>query len=212
MKQHQKLFLYNLITKILPNHTAMMWFRIRMLRWCGISIADSVRIMSAAVVRGDGQIVISDHAVIENEVVICCEETGRIEIGEKTYVAQGVYLSAGNGLLRIRGNGQIGNKSLVQAHNANVDIGRYVQVAHFCSIKTSHHKIDVNGPCIGGVAEYNDIVIGEGTWMCAGCIVIPGVKVGRKNVLAAGAVVTKSTEDGVLMAGVPAVVKKRYFR
>lgn len=62
------------------------------------------------------------------------------------------------------------------------------------------------------MAEYNDIVIGEGTWMCAGCIVIPGVKVGRKNVLAAGAVVTKSTEDGVLMAGVPAVVKKRYFR
>lgn len=212
MKQHQKLFIYNLITKILPNNSAMIGFRIRMLRWCGVSIADSVRIMSAAVIRGGGQIVISDYVVIENEVVICCEEAGSIEIGEKTYVAQGAYLGASNGLLRIRGGGQIGNKSLIQANNANIDIGQHVLVAHLCSIKTAHHEIDINGPCIGGVAKYNDIVIGEGTWMCAGCIVIPGVKIGRKNVLAAGAVVTKSTEDGVLMAGVPAVVKKRYLK
>lgn len=59
---------------------------------------------------------------------------------------------------------------------------------------------------------FRDIKISEGCWICAGAIIIPGVTVGRRNVVGAGAVVAKSSPDGVLLAGVPAVVKKCYYQ
>lgn len=40
-------------------------------------------------------------------------------------------------------------------------------------------------------------------------IILPGVTIGRESVVAAGAVVTKSVPDHVLVAGVPAKVKKK---
>ncbi len=92
-----------------------------------------------------------------------------------------------------------------------VTIGDHVRIAHMVSIKTSHHEIDLDGPCIAGKGIFSDIKIGSGSWIGSGAIILPGVKVGKKNVIAAGAVVTKSTPDGVLMAGVPAVVKKSYI-
>lgn len=56
------------------------------------------------------------------------------------------------------------------------------------------------------------IFIGEGTWLCAGSIILPGVKItGKGVVIAAGAVVNKDIdEDYCLVAGVPAKVVKKF--
>jgi acetyltransferase-like isoleucine patch superfamily enzyme len=48
------------------------------------------------------------------------------------------------------------------------------------------------------------VVIGEGSWLASGVTVTPGVKIGKANLICAGAVLTKSTEDHSIMAGVPA--------
>ena len=85
-----------------------------------------------------------------------------------------------------------------------------VHIAHQCSIKGSTHEIDVLGhsKSIAGESKFLDIRIGAGSWLCAGCIVLPGVNIGKRNVLAAGSVVLKDTPDSVCMAGVPAKIKK----
>ena len=44
-------------------------------------------------------------------------------------------------------------------------------------------------------------------WWCS--IILPGVTIGNRVVVAAGAVVTKNVEDDVVVAGVPAKVVKR---
>ena len=46
-----------------------------------------------------------------------------------------------------------------------------------------------------------NVQIGEGTWIGAGTIVIPGVRIGRWSVIGAGSVVTKDIPDGVLAVG-----------
>lgn len=48
------------------------------------------------------------------------------------------------------------------------------------------------------------IVIGDSVWIGAGAIVLPGVKIGEKSIVAAGAVVTRSIPPFSLAAGVPA--------
>ncbi len=50
----------------------------------------------------------------------------------------------------------------------------------------------------------NPIVIGDNCWIGAGAIITSGVSLGDHTVVAAGAVVTKSFENNVLIAGVPA--------
>ena len=50
----------------------------------------------------------------------------------------------------------------------------------------------------------NSITIGRGSWLAAGVTVTAGVKIGKANLVCANAVVTKSTPDYAIMAGVPA--------
>lgn len=54
----------------------------------------------------------------------------------------------------------------------------------------------------------NSVQIGNGTWIGARAVVLPGVVIGENAIIAAGSVVTKSIPDRVLAAGVPATVKR----
>jgi sugar O-acyltransferase (sialic acid O-acetyltransferase NeuD family) len=51
--------------------------------------------------------------------------------------------------------------------------------------------------------------IGEGTWVGAGTVVIPGVKIGNWSIIGAGSVVTKDISDHVLAVGNPCKVIKQ---
>ncbi|MDY7540915.1 DapH/DapD/GlmU-related protein [Cryobacterium sp. 5B3] len=48
------------------------------------------------------------------------------------------------------------------------------------------------------------IVIGDGAWIGAGTIVLPGVAIGKGAVVAAGSTVTHDVLPNTLVAGVPA--------
>lgn len=52
--------------------------------------------------------------------------------------------------------------------------------------------------------KYRPVLIGTGTWICANCVILPGVKIGKGCVIAAGAVVVKDCKDNSLYAGNPA--------
>lgn len=91
--------------------------------------------------------------------------------------------------------------------NGPVTIGDNVLIGPHCSITAGHHKFD---PATGwfsartGSGSDDSIVIGEGSWLASGVTVTAGVKVGKANLICAHAVVTKSTSDYAIMAGVPA--------
>jgi acetyltransferase-like isoleucine patch superfamily enzyme len=50
------------------------------------------------------------------------------------------------------------------------------------------------------------IHIGDGTWVGARAIILPGVTIGRRCLIAAGAVVSRDVPDDTLVAGNPARV------
>lgn len=54
--------------------------------------------------------------------------------------------------------------------------------------------------------RYAPIMVGNGSFIGAGSIILPGVSIGSNVVVAAGAVVTKSVPDGYVVGGNPARV------
>lgn len=59
------------------------------------------------------------------------------------------------------------------------------------------------------VSKAEPIVIGDDVWICGNVTICPGVKIGNRAVVAAGAVVTKDVPDGVLVGGNPAKIIKK---
>ena len=51
------------------------------------------------------------------------------------------------------------------------------------------------------------VSIGSGSWLGAGAIVLPGARIGRNVVIAAGSVVRGEIPDRCVVAGVPARVR-----
>lgn len=130
-------------------------------------------------------------------------------------IGTGVYFSArtrfeGGGRLVIEDGAWIGPYTLLSASGATLRIGRNSWVAHMCSLKTKTHEVDPAGPSIAGHVKLADIIVGEGSWVCAMVTIIPGVTVGKKCICAAGAVVIRDVPSYSLVAGVPAVCKKKF--
>ncbi len=53
------------------------------------------------------------------------------------------------------------------------------------------------------------VKIGDNVWVGARAVILPGVTIGNNVVVAAGSVVNRDVPDNVVVAGVPAVIKKR---
>ncbi len=91
--------------------------------------------------------------------------------------------------------------------NGNVTVGNNVLIGPHCSLSAGNHKFD---PATGWFSARTEpdgddsIVIEDGCWLAANVTITGGVKLGKANLICAGAVVTKSTKDYAIMAGVPA--------
>lgn len=91
--------------------------------------------------------------------------------------------------------------------NGNVTIGDHVLIGPHCSIAAGNHKFDPSTGCFSARTEKdydNSIVIGAGSWLASNVTVTAGVRIGRANLVCAGAVVTHSTPDYAIVAGIPA--------
>ncbi len=105
---------------------------------------------------------------------------------------------------------QIGSNVFIGLYayvNGNVTVEDNVLIGPHCSLAAGNHKFDPNTGWFSARTEPDgddSIVIGSGSWLASNVTVTGGVKLGRANLVCAGAVVTKSTPDYAIMAGVPA--------
>ena len=92
------------------------------------------------------------------------------------------------------------------------EIGRYSAIGPHSAIMTYKHLFDdVSIPIKFQDLELKKVKIGEGVWLGAHVVVMPGVTIGDNSVVGAGAVVTKDIPSYSIAAGVPAkVIKKRF--
>ena len=125
------------------------------------------------------------------------------------YDNEGLSIATG-AIINYVPNEQIGKNVRIGLYNyikGDVTIGDNVLIGPLCSIAAGNHKFDPQTGWFSGRTEPDgddSIVIGEGSWLASHVTVTAGVKIGKANLICAGAVVTKSTPDYAIMAGIPA--------
>lgn len=87
----------------------------------------------------------------------------------------------------------------------NINIGSNVSIANHTSIHCANHSFSDKTVPIKYQPIINDpITIEDDVWIASGCRILSGVHIGKRVIIAAGAVVTKSIETNSIYAGVPA--------
>ena len=91
-----------------------------------------------------------------------------------------------------------------------ITIGDDTMLGPNVTLCTATHPVKAAERCNAEGREYAlPIRIGNQVWIGAGAIINPGVTIGDRVVVASGSVVTTDVPDDCLVAGVPAVIKKR---
>lgn len=92
--------------------------------------------------------------------------------------------------------------------NSDVVIGNRVVIGHDVAMVTSAHQIDgPDGRC--GKQVPAPIQIGDGCWIGAHALLLPGIVLGDGCIVAAGAVVARNVEPHTIVGGVPARLIRR---
>lgn len=108
-----------------------------------------------------------------------------IDIGDKTFIGNDVLICGGD-----------------------VAIGKNCDLAPRCLIHAGSHEMGISEHRAGKTYAGN-ICIGDGTWLGTGVIVLAGAIIGKGCMVAGGSVVIAGKyPDNVLLAGVPAKIKK----
>lgn len=136
-----------------------------------------------------------------------CLRLARVVLGQNVSVC-------GRGWIYGRGRLEIGDASwlspgvIFYTHaDVAITIGSRCDIGPAVEFVTGSHEIgDASRRAGKGTAAA--IVIGDGCWIGAGARILGGVSIGNGAIVAAGAVVTRNVPANVLVAGVPARIKK----
>lgn len=140
---------------------------------------------------------------------------GRISIGDNTSIGPMASMSAGMPMhADVRGAPiiTIGDRCVlgkgigIVGHD-RIEIGDDIWTGHYVYITDQNHGYEDLDLPIGTQMWRNDPVsIGSGSWLGHGSIVLPGARIGRHVVVAAGAIVTGTVPDNAVVVGAPARV------
>ncbi|KHL01936.1 hypothetical protein LK10_14275 [Sinomonas humi] len=119
---------------------------------------------------------------------------------EHSHIKSGCVL---NGHKLKTGDGCYFNRQVFIDASAQVTMGSHVQIGPRAMVLTATHRVGT--PDVRGGEPWNrPVTIGDGCWIGAGAIIMPGVNVASGCIVGAGAIVTKDTQPDGIYAGVPA--------
>ncbi len=99
------------------------------------------------------------------------------------------------------------NFNCIMLDVAEVTIGSYVMFGPNVQIYTATHPLD-SVERNSGREGAKPIVINDYVWVGGSAVICPGITIGERSVIAAGAVVTKDVPPRVLVGGSPARIIK----
>ncbi len=125
-----------------------------------------------------------------------------VKIGSNVRICSSAFI-LGAGELEVGDDTWIGHQVFIET-GSKVTIGSFVDIGPRVYIGTGSHRIDAVGAHTAGEGTSEPIVIEDGVWLGANVTVLPGVTIGKKALVGAGAVVTRDVGANCLAIGVPA--------
>lgn len=123
-----------------------------------------------------------------------------IKIGRKSYIHMGAQFFYPAGVQI--GKGTIIGQGVFLDGRDRLKIGDHVDIASEVMVYNSEHDVEADDFHANCAA----VEIGDYVFMGPRVIILPGVKIGKGAVIAAGAVVTKDVPEYAVVGGVPAQV------
>ena len=109
------------------------------------------------------------------------------QIGDNVRIVSSAEIYC-SGTLSIGDNSWIGHQCLIAGGEADIVIGKNVNIAPRVTLVSGSHKIDFEGPMAAGEGYSTPITIADGAWLGAASTILGGTQVGENAVVAAGAV------------------------
>ncbi len=161
---------------------------------------------------GNGSLIAFPPTVIFGE--------GRIAVGEGTIIGPLASLSAGmptqanlrgDPVITIGDRCMLGKGIGIVGHE-RIEIGDDIWTGHYVYVTDQNHGYEDISQAVGTQMWKNvPVSIGDGCWLGHGAVVLPGTRLGRNVVVAAGAVVAGlDVPDFSVVAGVPARVVRKH--
>ena len=110
-----------------------------------------------------------------------------INIGDRSRIGANVSLWAGPGKGRIV-------------------IGPDALIAPNVMLTAANYRFNDGSPVTAQAMDEGDIIVGRDVWFGYGVVVLPGITIGDRAILAAGAIVTKNVPPNTIVGGNPARV------
>lgn len=120
-----------------------------------------------------------------------------IKIGKETSMGMGLFITGKN--IKIGSNVVI-NRNCTLDGRVGIKIGNNVSISPQAYIISLEHDVDsVQFKPIGA-----PVIIEDYVWIAARAMILPGVRIGKGAIVAAGAVVNRDVEPFSIVGGVPA--------
>lgn len=107
--------------------------------------------------------------------------------GHNIHLAAGIYINAGCTFL----------------DTATIQIGAQTMLGPAVQIYCAEHHKDADLRC-AGLEIARPVIIGAQVWIGGGAIILPGVAIGDRSIVAAGSVVTRNVPPDTIVRGNPA--------
>lgn len=107
-----------------------------------------------------------------------------------------------NAELIIKGNGG-SNVNLTIICGEKIEIGEGVQIGRGVTIRDNNGNHYINR---SGYKNSRPVIIGDKVWLCEGCTIMPGVKIGAGAIIGAKAFVTTNVPPNAMVSGNPAII------
>jgi acetyltransferase-like isoleucine patch superfamily enzyme len=146
---------------------------------------------------GERWIHIGDHCIIGEQVTLTVGMMPGLDLGPDP------LLRLGNGVVLGRGSHVTASRPVV--FGDDVYCGPYVYVT-----SDNHSYDDPQEPIGRQWPRSAPVEIGSGSWLGVGATVLPGARLGRNVVVAAGAVIRGEVPDHTVVAGAPARIVRRW--
>jgi acetyltransferase-like isoleucine patch superfamily enzyme len=139
------------------------------------------------------KIVVGKHSRIFGHLVVF--KTGKIEIGDYTLLNNDSYIVSTENI-------KIGNRVLISWNVSIFDSNSH-------PIDSEERHAHFMNPDADVKIATDPTIIEDDVWIGCNSVILKGVTIGKRSIVSAGSVVTKSVPPGTIVAGNPAVVIKQ---
>lgn len=132
----------------------------------------------------------------------------RISLGARVWVGEGSWFQTfETGAIEIADGCNFSGYAVISAA-LSIVLEPHVLIARNVHILDHNHRFDLSDLPVNeqGISLPRPVRIGEGSWIGANVVILPGVTIGRQAVIGANSVVRSDVPDHAIAAGSPATV------